>query len=895
MKGDFTRFTHDPAKRFNRVYKQQGRAELDSDFNEYVDLSAALQRAEAVDVIGRVGVPKDDSYKIEVIDGNSDLLIHKGHIYVDGILCQLDANAKYRSQPDDAPQPALAPVVGRKDLVYLHVVERHVTWVEDAALLEPALQGTDTCTRVQTVARVRVKQDVGPLAACGNVANWPPTPSDATLTVDTKPAGVEPNPCAIPQSGGYRGLENRLYRVEVHAAGPAATATFKWSRDNGAVVVPVTFTGGPKQVQAAGLGRDRVLGLKVGDWVELSGDQTEWKGEAGTLARIDDISTDLVITLSASVSAHAAETHPKLRRWDQASDAVPVQPGTAVDLEDGLTVEFAGTDFRAGDYWTFTARVGVPFQPLADLPPAGVVHHHAPLAVVAWQADPATPGANLPEVGLCPPTFPPLTDIHAADVTFDGAVCKFGPGVTTVQQALDKLCEKQEECCTVVVRPGPNWQAVFDGLPPEGAHFCFRPGVYELASRVEVANKTAIVISGVGDAAHIVALKDECALRFVGCKSVTVRDLSAEGKVAKLGSGKQAAGIVGVIAVVDADRVTVENCALRSADGPHRTTACLSVQHAQRVVVRGNRFDAGVQQGGVLLVDVPTVEVDGNLITGRASSVGAVSGFLSDPQFRAAVRTRLVTHLSVGGEPPPGVDANVALTVGGQPVRFLAPATHVLSWVNLLVQNPLPLGVSATNVEDHILGLADRILLDNFVPSFAGIRNTILGNSTGAAQGITVGGTVSESVVIRSNRVSGFIQGVHVGLSAPSPNVSQAERVVIHDNHVGVALGMGATRGRHGIFVGNVRSLSVRGNRLTLSRPPGAEKMQIDGIRVFGRIGRMAAIRENHLSDFNIGIHFELRGPVAPNPMWMINDNLTEGASQPVVAPNVANKSNNFG
>ena len=71
--------------------------------------------------------------------------------------------------------------------------------------------------------------------------------------------------------------------------------------------------------------------------------------------------------------------------------------------------------------------------------------------------------------------------------------------------------------------------------------------------------------------------------------------------------------------------------------------------------------------------------------------------------------------------------------------------------------------------------------------------------------------------------------------------------------------------------------------------------MQIDGIRVFGRLGRSIMIRENHLTGFNVGIHFELRGASPATPMWLINDNLAEGSNPPVSAPNAANKANNWG
>ena len=52
--------------------------------------------------------------------------------------------------------------------------------------------------------------------------------------------GCQPIP-----SAGYQGLENQLYRVEIHQGGPMAWATFKWSRENGSVVTQVTSYSGP--------------------------------------------------------------------------------------------------------------------------------------------------------------------------------------------------------------------------------------------------------------------------------------------------------------------------------------------------------------------------------------------------------------------------------------------------------------------------------------------------------------------------------------------------------------------------------------------------------------------------------------------------------------------------
>ena len=59
MKGDFTRFTHRPARQYAGVLMQQGRVQLDADWNEQVELSDQRWRTQTVDTIGACGVPAD--------------------------------------------------------------------------------------------------------------------------------------------------------------------------------------------------------------------------------------------------------------------------------------------------------------------------------------------------------------------------------------------------------------------------------------------------------------------------------------------------------------------------------------------------------------------------------------------------------------------------------------------------------------------------------------------------------------------------------------------------------------------------------------------------------------------------------------------------------------------
>src|SRR5215213_6674986 len=90
MRGDYTRFTFDPRKRFTSVLLQQGRVQLDSDWNELAAITAHLEQTETIDVIGVCGAPEaGGGFAIEPIDGNADFRITNGRIYVGGLLCEL--------------------------------------------------------------------------------------------------------------------------------------------------------------------------------------------------------------------------------------------------------------------------------------------------------------------------------------------------------------------------------------------------------------------------------------------------------------------------------------------------------------------------------------------------------------------------------------------------------------------------------------------------------------------------------------------------------------------------------------------------------------------------------------------------------------------------------------
>jgi len=260
MSFDLSRIRFDARRDFLGVVMQQGRVQLDADWNEWVAQLARRLQAGTVDTFNGSVVPRTtpDGFHIEATAGA--LSIGVGRMYVDGLLAENHGDAPeawdstlaelsgttaldYTAQPY-YPDPPPLPEADRH-LVYLDVWQRDITAVEDPSLIEPAV-GVDTTGRRQTVWQVKLLEDVGDDVTCAtadeDIPGWVEltSPSAGRLSTGTAVPGFEPDPCRIAPAAGYRGLENQLYRVEVHTGGPLGTARFKWSRDNASVASRVT-------------------------------------------------------------------------------------------------------------------------------------------------------------------------------------------------------------------------------------------------------------------------------------------------------------------------------------------------------------------------------------------------------------------------------------------------------------------------------------------------------------------------------------------------------------------------------------------------------------------------------------------------------------------------------
>jgi hypothetical protein len=95
MKADLTRNTFDKFHHFARVLMQQGRVQLDADWNEQTAIVLHYLRALAADLIGQHGGPTaNPGFGVIVTpSGPGDFIIGLGRYYVDGILCEADTEA----------------------------------------------------------------------------------------------------------------------------------------------------------------------------------------------------------------------------------------------------------------------------------------------------------------------------------------------------------------------------------------------------------------------------------------------------------------------------------------------------------------------------------------------------------------------------------------------------------------------------------------------------------------------------------------------------------------------------------------------------------------------------------------------------------------------------------
>ena len=907
MPGDYSRQTFNPQKHYGGVRMQQGRVQLDAEWNEQLDIQQYRTLTEAKDVIGAWGAPKQGGgFQISIVSGGTDLVISPGRMYVDGLLCELgktDVSATYFHQPyypnpdttyfissppesppasppesPPASPPTSPPVstglLNLKDgiyLVFLDAWQREINFLDDPFIQEVALGEADTTTRLQTVWQVKLlKVTAAAGVSCRTpLPEWDQqiAPGTGKLNAQTKLTENQPDACLLPPRAGYRRLENQLYRVEVQKGGDRDGATFKWSRDNASVEAKIEEIDG-STVTVSDVGKDDVLGFAAGQWVEIVDEESALKSSLHPLLQINALDpATREITLNAAVTQYAGKTNLKLRRWDQTTAAATTE-GMAmtadwIDLEDGLQVKFSAGIYRAGDYWLIPARTATadiewpPYQipnlhPI-EQPPVGIDHHYCRLALIQAQGGSVT-------LEDCRELFPSLIEICAEDICFDNRNCNLSTA-ETVQEALEELCHNRENGCTVVAVPGPDWEKVFDKIGEgQDAQICFQVGQYTLQNPVMITKKGHLKLSGCGLGTQLVVATAEAALVFDSCKTVTIRDMYAETGLAGSQKGSATQHLNGTFTFLNCNTVTVEDVNLKCGAGGLPAATCLSVrndvQNPGTVRIQNCNLSIGHQQHGLLLVNIERAFVENNTLKVYAKPAHvSLPILLQDKKQRAGVANLLVSKAKPGEAAPTGGIANVRLNSGNHTVHFKTHPALKNAWPGLLAAMPPTRVTTPKGLLDHIHKITNRILTDvsfrnQFSPLISLFGSLLQQDQAVASRGITIGGQIAKDLRILNNTIEGALQGIHVGVSHQSAQGVNdiAEAVTIAGNTIHVLLPPNiGKRERHGIFVGNCGSLVLENNNIRLTRLREADNIVVDGIRVWGVLGDRLMINQNHL------------------------------------------------
>jgi hypothetical protein len=528
MSFDNSRFTFNPLNDYFGVVMEQGRVQLDSDWNEWLaELNRRIQ-AGTLDTLGRAVYPATTPYAFQITATATTLMIGPGRMYVDGILVENHGDPAAAvwdpalAEMSDAPQPPLPapsggaaptgsvnylnqphpptatlPTTPNPFLAYLDVWTRPVTYLEDPNLIDSAV-GVDTTGRLQTAWQVKLLPVPAGTTCLSSISGWPPPPSAGLLSTTTTP-NTPSGPCCVNDSSGYTGMENQFYRVEIHQAGtpaassaalpftyplPAGVATFKWSRDNASVMTGVTnISAGSNSAGAAtskltvlSLGRDQTLGFAPGNWIEILDDTLEFSGGPRELCLIDSVDlSSHTITLTAPLTttfpADPTTTHTRIIRWDQAGKVFESDGTKLTNLWIDVGANNSTGDIPVpppGTMLVLENGVTVFF----DENPAGGSF----LLGDFWTFAARTADGKVETLAKAPPRG--IHHHYAALSIVDFSIPTATDCRTEWPPAAAAECGC---CCTNTVGVGAKYtsiQAAINALPAAGGEVCILPGIY---------------------------------------------------------------------------------------------------------------------------------------------------------------------------------------------------------------------------------------------------------------------------------------------------------------------------------------------------------------------------------------------------------------------------------
>lgn len=622
-----------------------------------------------------------------------------------------------------------------------------------------------------------------------------------------------------------------------------------------------------------------------------------------------------------------------------------------------LKIELGDSSLLAGDYWLATVRqtTDEPGDWILEVAePEGIEHHYMTIVTTSgpgfsWSSSPwdkktlrklrfpALTDMNAEKIGYTIPACDELPDGQAAvadlldgigspgdtnpsvqdiidrllcglnastlPVLKDEDLCSdlLDPDVTSVQDALNRLCiHELSSCSTVTVHPHDDWLSDLDDIDSaESLSICFRNGTYNLDMPLVFENKKSIRITGAGKGTHIRCHSGEVALQFENCQEVVVENLYAE--CGKTGTGGRLSHLNGVINALNCGSVRVENSVALCAAGMTNDATCITVRNTKQrygqATIRSCELNCGHYQTGLLLVNMNRSIVTDNIIRSRALPAGInfKAQLSNSSSFRNMVRQYLVNHAVIRKfQEDSGLDGRVVqLSVQGRRVEFRSEVNSFSTWENMVKA-----WISFANKEvrtnqellQHVKAAADRMLTNQafrseYTPMDTWFKTMEKYFSPMIHQGIVIAGQKAGEVVIRNNSLSQVAEAFRVALSDSGDQKYIAGKLRIQDNNVTGIVPPFYFMNHQLVFVGHCNYSLFENNHIRALRKETNKMQKITGVKVRGRLGRMAIVRQNVITAFDNGIWFEpLDEETDTACHWIIEDNLTEYAGRPVVS-----------
>ena len=450
MKGNISRDSHRPGKRYSGVFQVQGGMVTDADLGEQATIARNRVDALGHDTACR-GVPvKDGAVLLQPDGGGLIPTLREGTVYAEGVRGQVRTTSPVTGIPVltaqvDFPMAPALPASGGH-VVYVDIWERMTSHIEESYLSDPGFHGAETSYRSQTMTQLKW----APASQSGDIeagAGRFPRIGDGEMTVtETDPGTIfdDCDPCADTVKA-EQVVANALYRFEIVSVDGDADAPtsirIAWSSENASAMAPASVN--EEDFERPGMVYEffsKITDQHLG--VHHDSDT------AKTTAFVESMSDT-----PAPASAPGGGSWPFVRRWDgmavidfSAGKATRIGAGPLATMvgqvvtiaTDSFTAafDFAGKSVVAGDYWLVELRrMGTPRIAAVQSTPVGILHNYC----ILFRTTGRTP-QQVTDAEERMLSFPFLSDLPATHVGFDNNCTKLYGTAENVQEALDELC-----------------------------------------------------------------------------------------------------------------------------------------------------------------------------------------------------------------------------------------------------------------------------------------------------------------------------------------------------------------------------------------------------------------------------------------------------------------------